>query len=183
MPNSENALAALDELDFTILSHLQQDGRKSFSDIAKELDLAVNTVRYRVSKLVDSGTLHFYAFVNPLDLNFNAISEIQVKVSPSRLIESVAIAISEIAETSFVVMVTGEFDLLVEANCQDSRHLLDLLNRFHQIEGVVDTRTYTYLKVFKWHQPDLGKIREERMETLAGDADTNKQASPRIRSR
>ena len=152
----------LDQLDYAILSLLQVDGRKSFTDVAKELDVAVNTVRYRVTKLVESGTLHFYSFVNPLDLGFNAIAEIQIQVSPSRLIEQVATHISELEEISFVVMVTGESDLLVEANCLDSGHLRELLNRLHQIEGVENTRTRTYLKVYKWHQPDLGKILERR---------------------
>lgn len=172
----------MDELDFSILSLLQKDGRMSFSDIAKELNVASNTIRYRITKLLETGTLHFYAFVNPLDLNFNAISEIQISISPSRLIEQVGQKIAEMEEVSFVVMATGEADLLVEVNCQDTQHLRDVLARLHLIEGVEKTKTCTYLKVFKWHQPDLGKIREQRGKLILVENSDSSVSTP-IRSR
>lgn len=183
MSSIDDFTVELDRLDYAILSRLQEDGRKSFSDIAKELDIAVNTVRYRISKLVESETLHFYAFVNPLHLDFDAISEIQIKVSPPRLVEQAASVISELTEVSFVVMVMGEFDLLVEVNCQDNNHLVDLLGRIAEVDGVVDTRTCTYLKVFKWHQPDLGKIREQRAQDIAAKTADNGHGNSNIRSR
>ena len=176
MTTPTNSSTNLDEMDFAILSLLQKDGRMSFTDIAKELDVAANTIRYRITKLIETGTLHFYAFVNPLDLNFNAISEIQISISPSRLIERAGQKIAEMEEVSFVVMATGEADLLVEVNCQDTQHLRDVLDRLHLIEGVEKTKTSTYLKVFKWHQPDLGKIREQRGKLIPVDdknADTS----------
>jgi Lrp/AsnC family transcriptional regulator for asnA, asnC and gidA len=173
----------LDEMDFAILSLLQEDGRMSFTDIAKELDVAANTIRYRVTKLIETVSLHFFAFVNPLELNFNAISEIQISISPSRLIEQVGKKIAEIEEVSFVVMATGEADLLVEANCQDTQHLRDVLNHLHQIEGVEKTKTCTYLKVFKWHQPDLGKIRERRSNLIPVNDEDSAGSDSIIRNR
>ena len=180
IPN--NTRANLDETDFAILSLLQEDGRMSFTDIAKELNVAANTIRYRVTKLIEAGTLHFYAFVNPLDLDFNAISEIQISITPSRLIETVGKKIAEMDEVSFVVMATGEADLLIEVNCQDAHHLRDVLARLHLIEGIEKTKTSTYLKVLKWHQPDLGKILKQRgMQLSNGNGgDTN---STSVRSR
>jgi len=181
MTSPTDSSANLDEMDFAILSLLQRDGRISFTDIAKRLDVSVNTVRYRVTKMIEADTLHFYAFVDPLHLSFSAISEIQISVLPSKLIEKVAHAIAAIEETSFVAMITGDADLLVEVNCQDTHHLRDVLDQLHQIEGVVKTKTCTYLKVFKWYQPDLGKIRKRRAKLISVD-DSNVSAS-HIRNR
>lgn len=185
MTTPDSNLKNLDEMDFAILSLLQKDGRMSFTDIAKELDVAANTIRYRITKLIETVSLHFFAFVNPLELNFNAISEIQISISPSKLAEQAGQKIAELEEVSFVVMTTGEVDLLVEVNCQDTQHLRDVLNRLHQIEGVEKTKIYTYLKVFKWHQPDLGKIREKRSNLIPVNSETelDRTTNPIIRNR
>ena len=54
----------IDETDIDIIRHLQ-DGRKSFKRIAEELSLAENTVRSRVTKLIESGVLQITGSVVP----------------------------------------------------------------------------------------------------------------------
>jgi Lrp/AsnC family transcriptional regulator for asnA, asnC and gidA len=48
---------ALSEIDIGILEKLQEDGRASYSAIARELGIAESTVRYRVEKLRESGVI------------------------------------------------------------------------------------------------------------------------------
>ena len=53
-------------------------------------------------------------------------------------------------EVSYVVVVSGSFDLLMEVVCEDDDHLLTLLNdKVRAIPGVRTTETFTYLKLFK----------------------------------
>jgi predicted transcriptional regulator len=44
----------LDKIDKRILSILQEDSRRSFVDLAKDLDLSETAMRNRVKKLVDT---------------------------------------------------------------------------------------------------------------------------------
>ena len=46
----------IDRTSIDIIRHLK-DGRKSFAQIARELDVAENTVRSRVNRLIDEGVL------------------------------------------------------------------------------------------------------------------------------
>jgi len=151
---------SLDELDFAILSQLQEDGRKSFSEIGKELGVAANTIGYRVARLVEAGTLHFYGRVNPLHAGLDAYAEIHISVEPSKRLEAVVQEISEYPEVSFLVMTAGEYELIVEVMCRDNQHLTDLLNqRLRKIPGIQKTKTIVILDVIKFRQPDLKTLR------------------------
>jgi len=44
-------MAELDELDVKILTHLQEDGRQSFRDIAKTTHISVPTIASRVERM------------------------------------------------------------------------------------------------------------------------------------
>jgi Lrp/AsnC family transcriptional regulator for asnA, asnC and gidA len=149
-----------DELDFAILAHLQNDGRKSFTDIAKELDIATNTVRNRVNRMVKENIMTIIARVHPYHAGFDAFADIRVSVEPSNLIETVASKISEFPEVSFVAMLSGEYDLILEVMCRDNQHLSEFVEKIHQIEGVSNTTTMIILKVFKFEQPDLRALSE-----------------------
>ena len=52
--------------------------------------------------------------------------------------------------SSYVVVVSGSFDLLMEVVCEDDDHLLALLNdKVRTIPGVRSTETFTYLRLYK----------------------------------
>jgi len=154
---------ALDDLDFAILSQLRENGRKPFSEIARNLDVAVNTVRNRVARMVENGTLNFVGRVNPLHAGFHAYASIFVRVEPSNLVEEVAQKLADFPEVSFVCMAAGDFDLWMDVMCRDNQHLTELLtNRLQKIPGVVTTKTVFILKVFKYGQPDLKTLRQEK---------------------
>ena len=63
---------ALDELDFSILSCLQQDGRMSFTVIAEKLSVSIGTVRSRFNKLIEDGTINIIGRVNPDKVGFQS---------------------------------------------------------------------------------------------------------------
>jgi Lrp/AsnC family transcriptional regulator for asnA, asnC and gidA len=145
----------IDELDFVILAHLQEDGRKSFTQIAKELDIAVGTVRNRVIKLIENKTLRIVARVDPHRVGFKAPATIMISIFPENLAES-SEAIASFPEVSYVSIVTGPYNVMVDVMCRDARHLTDfLVHRLAKIKGVRDYQTLLILHVFQFAQPDL----------------------------
>lgn len=62
----------LDDIDIGIVTSLQQDGRKSFRQIARELDISTPTVQARYQRLVNIGLIKS---VSPVIDSTNVIDE------------------------------------------------------------------------------------------------------------
>lgn len=137
--------ASLDDLDRALVAALQADGRESFRNIARRLNVAEGTIRNRYERLSDAGVLDVVGVTNPLALGFDAMAMVGVKTSGRP--QQVADELSEMEEVSYVVIVAGQFDLLVEVVCTDHAHLLEMTERLRALEGVVTTDTFVYLKL------------------------------------
>jgi Lrp/AsnC family transcriptional regulator for asnA, asnC and gidA len=145
----------LDEIDFSILSFLQQDGRMSFTVIAEKLDVSIGTIRTRFNRLIEDGTINIIGRVNPEKVGFHAYAHIAVYIRPASLKEKIAQKISKLPEVSFLASTSGDYDLEVDVMCRDNDHLLEFINHISAIEGVNQAKTTIYFKVYKYAQPDL----------------------------
>jgi Lrp/AsnC family transcriptional regulator for asnA, asnC and gidA len=140
--------APLDETAKAIISQLQSDGRKSYSDIGKAIGLSEAAVRQRVQKLTESGILQIVAVTDPLQMGFNRQAMIGIRTNgDSRgLVEK----LTEMREIDYVVLTAGSFDILVEVVCEDDDELIELLHsKIRTLPGVVETETFVYLKLHK----------------------------------
>lgn len=150
----------LDELDFSILLQLQQDGRKSFTLMAQALDVSISTIRTRVSKLIEDKTIQIIGRVNPEKVGFHAYASIRISVRPANLIEKVANQLLELKEVSFLAITSGNYDLEVDVMCRDNDHLIQLINeKISPIEGIYNAKSDMYFKVLKYAQPDLNLLK------------------------
>lgn len=157
MPNNNGIY--IDDLDFAILSLVQEDGRMSFTDIAKSLGIAVGTVRNRFTKMIEEKTVQIIGRINPHHVGFNAPATITVSIEPQSL-ESAISEIAEFPEVSYLSVLTGEYDVMVDVMCRDANHLTDfLLKRLARVKGVKDFRTALILQIHKYAQPDLRMAR------------------------
>lgn len=152
---SVNGQNGLDQLDFDILSFLQQDGRMSFTVIAEKLNVSIGTVRTRFNKMIEDGTVNIIGRVDPDKVGFRCYAHIAVFVRPATLKEKVAKKIASLPEVSFLAMTSGDYDLEVDVMCRDNNHLVEFVNAISHIEGVHQTKTTIYFKVYKYAQPDL----------------------------
>ena len=137
----------LDEANRGIIEILQRDGRSGFSAIGRELGLSETAVRTRVHRLMDAGVLDVVAVTNPLKLGFDVMALVGVQAQAD--LDRVAREVSAWRETSYVVITSGSFDLVVEVVCEDNRHLLDIVQRMREIDGVKSTETFMYLDMVK----------------------------------
>jgi len=145
----------LDDLDFSILNYLQQDGRISFTVIAEKLNVSIGTIRTRFNRLIKEGTINIVGRVDPEKVGFRSYAHIAVFVRPATLKEAVAKKIAVMPEVSFLAMTSGPYDLEVNVMCRDNDHLLCFVNELSKIDGVYQTNTTIYFKVYKYAQPDL----------------------------
>lgn len=140
-----------DEIDHLILQTLQNDGRKSFSDLAKELGMAVSTISKRYMNLVDCGILTIIGRVEPERIGLNAYAAINVQVDTVANVERVAQELMALPEVSFLALRTGDFQLEINVMCRDNSHLMEILrNNMDKINHVRKYEINMYLKVYKW---------------------------------
>lgn len=155
----------MDKVDLAILSFLRKDARRSFTDIAAELDISEGTVRNRVARLMEKNTVQFIGLVDPNQLGFDAPAMIGVTVQ-SNLLEEAATEIARFPQVSYLVMTSGEYDLLVEVLCRDREHLADFLNQeLRQVKGILQTKTFMILRTFKMAYSADPTTLEQEFET------------------
>lgn len=139
----------LDAVDRQIIGALREDGRMSFAQIAKRLDVSAGMVRQRYLQMVEDNVLHVVPVTNVTLLGYNMMAMIGVEVDGNRMVE-IAREIAAFEEVIYLVICTGTYDLLVEVVCQDSEHLLRFLTeRLRSVPGVRSTETFTYLQIIK----------------------------------
>ena len=139
----------MDQIDLDIISFLQSDGRMPFTDIAKALGVSEGTVRNRVARLMHDRVLQIVGMVDPYRLGYDAPAIISISVQPP-LLNQVAKTISTFPEVSYLIMVSGEFDLLVEVLCKDRDHLANFLNeKLLKVAGILNTQTSMVLHTYK----------------------------------
>ncbi len=139
---------AVDDIDKAIIEQLQSDGRTPYTRLGLAVGLSEAAVRQRLARLIESGVVQVVAVTDPLTLGFHRMAMIGLKVEGDLRVASAAIA--EIPEVSYVVIVSGSFDLLMELVCEDDEHLLTILNdKVRAIPGIRSTETFTYLKIDK----------------------------------
>jgi Lrp/AsnC family transcriptional regulator for asnA, asnC and gidA len=140
--------AALDDVSKAIITELQQDGRRSYAAIAKEVGLSEAAVRQRVQRLIDGGVMQVVAVTDPTELGFERQAMIGIRATGE--LEPVADALSEMPEVDYVVIAAGSFDILVEVVCVSDDQLLQVISKqIRSIPGVVGTETFVYLKLRK----------------------------------
>lgn len=139
----------LDELDRKLIAALQVDGRTPFSSLAQDLGVSASSVRYRVQRLQDSGLFQIVGIANPLNIGFDRLALIGIKCEAGTA-PQVCEALAELPETSYVVLTSGGFDVMVEVVCRDIEHYTDLMfSTLQQVPGVVSTESFFVLKAHK----------------------------------
>jgi Lrp/AsnC family transcriptional regulator for asnA, asnC and gidA len=147
-PPDRSTPVVIDDVDKAIVEALQEDGRLPYTKLAKQVGLSEAAVRQRVQRLIESGVMQIVAVTDPMMLGFRRNAMIGLKVEGD--LRTVAHDIAAIPEVSYVVVVSGSFDLLMEVVCEDDDHLLTLLNdKVRTIAGVRSTESFTYLRLFK----------------------------------
>jgi Lrp/AsnC family transcriptional regulator for asnA, asnC and gidA len=138
----------LDATAKRIIELLQDDGRLSYSAIAKDVGLSEAAVRHRVQKLIDSGVMQVVAVTDPLQMGFARQAMIGIKVNGN--IREVAAELATMHQLDYIVITTGRFDILAEIVAESDDELLDIVSaQVGALDRVVSTETFVYLRLEK----------------------------------
>lgn len=138
-------MTTLDEVDFAILRVLSEDARSSNVSIAKAISSSEGTVRGRIKKMIDSGVIQSFT-VRVRGANVRAIIEVAVNEEMSTSIAGKEIL--EIDGVSEIAEVTGETDLLIYVNANDTHDLNRIIDKIRIVAGTKSTKTRVILNEY-----------------------------------
>ncbi len=139
----------LDRVDQEIVRQLQQDGRRSYREMARSIDVSEGTVRWRVKRLQDTGALRIAAIADPFRLGYTVLASMFLKVSADQ-VEHVVATLVDWQEVVYVSSCTGRVDIYTQVVCRSHEDLWELVaQRIPAIGGVLETETLMELKVHK----------------------------------
>jgi len=138
----------LDPIDEELIRQLQRDGRRPYTQLAKEVGLSEAAVRQRVQRLLEAGVMQVVAVTDPLSLGLARQAMVGIRVQGDA--RAVADRLSELDEVVYVVLTAGPVDLLAEVVAASDDDLLRVLNdAIRAIPGVTYTETSIYLSLRK----------------------------------
>jgi Lrp/AsnC family transcriptional regulator for asnA, asnC and gidA len=147
----------VDDLDRQLIKLLQGNGRRSNTEMARELSVTETTVRNRVARLLEEGLINIVAVPTPRAVGMTLSAIIGISVELQRL-SAVADVLVGYSEVRYVGLSTGRFDILVEAFFTDHEHLLAFVSdKLGRLAGVTGAETSLILRVrkfsYEWEIP------------------------------
>lgn len=138
----------LDELDHGIIKYMAEDGRISFAELSKNLQVTEKTIRLRYKNLLEKEILGVVGIVNPIAVGLKAGAIIQMKVK-SRSIAKVIEGLKRIPAIRYITVTSGEYPLLVQITVKDQEKITEVVYAINDIEEVTAVNTIIQLDVFK----------------------------------
>jgi len=143
-------MSKVDALDKRIIIALEDDGRRPYRDIAREIGVAEATVRSRVNKLIDRGMIHITAVGDPLRLGVEVAAISLIRVRPGHIIAA-ANLLASFPNVRFVGTSFGSADIIIQtlhSSAQELHHFIaDQVPK--AIPEVISTETFQLAEVLK----------------------------------
>jgi Lrp/AsnC family transcriptional regulator for asnA, asnC and gidA len=140
----------LDPIDSKIIKMLQDDGRRSYSEIAEAVDRTEVTIRRRVRRLINEGIIkRFTVILDPLKIGRKIRTIIRVKTSmkEATVVADKLKGYDEVEEAYFL---DGACGLMLKVTVDDLAHLRQFLeNRLGKISGLGEVETCIVLETIK----------------------------------
>jgi len=137
----------LDRTDKEILRHLLEDARKTYTDIAKDLQVSPGTVHVRVKKMEKAGIIRGASLQLDYDvLGYSFIAFVGIYLSKTSSTHDVIEALKVIPEVMVAHIATGRFGIFAKIRSQDTKHAKDIIFQISDIPGVTNTETMIALE-------------------------------------
>ena len=139
----------MDEIDLGILEMLNENARKSFRQMARDLKVSMNTISKRVKAMEDAGIILRYAPVmDSQKLGYDILAIVGVRISKGKQIETEN-KISRHERVYAVYDITGDWDTIIMARFKNRYELNQFIKTIQSIEYIERTYTQIVLNVVK----------------------------------
>lgn len=132
----------LDRIDAQLLELLQEDGRRSYSDLGAAVGISGPAAHERVKKLEARGVIAGYmARVSPAAVGLALLAFTWVTQSPGTIATDLTDDFAAIPEIEACHHITGEADYLLKIRARDTRDLERVIRAVQTTRHVFTTET------------------------------------------
>ncbi|MBI2529913.1 MAG: Lrp/AsnC family transcriptional regulator [Candidatus Diapherotrites archaeon] len=139
----------LDKIDHKIIQKLLEDGRASFSAIAKEIALTDVAIKKRVERLKKRGIIsNISAELNLKVLGYENPIFVQIRTEMSKNKD----VIKRLKELDYIVelyQILGEYNLLAKLIVPNIESAETFINKLGTFDGILDVKTQVILTELK----------------------------------
>ena len=149
----------IDKIDLKIVNLLLEDGRKSASEIARQIgEVSERAVRYRIERMIEEDVIRLSAVVRPEALGLPIRADVWLEVDSDRIRE-VAQKMAEYENVTYVACSIGENDISIQVVAKDTDEVYRFVTEtIRKVPGVRRTTTSIVpliLKdVYQWRAPE-----------------------------
>ncbi len=158
---------ALDKVDRQIITALARDGRRSYREIGRALDISEGTVRKRVARLQEDGLVRVTLVGNPLSMGVGVGAMILLRVKPGH-VRSTADALVKYPNVRFVSLSFGKGDVILQTLNKDVADLHHFVSETipEAAPHVTSTETFQLAEILKsaWTWGDWFEYLEDGSE-------------------
>lgn len=140
----------IDETDRLILQLLSENGRMSYVDIGKQLNLSRVSIRERVNQLIEGGVIEkFSVVINSEKVGKSVSAFFEVDCEPSSLVR-VAETLANNPSVASCYQMTGPSTLHMHVLVEDFIRLENFINEeLYSLEGITRVESHILLRRFK----------------------------------
>lgn len=134
---------SLDATDVKILNMLIENGRISYTDIAKEVGMKPPSVIDRIKKMESEGVIFDYtARANYRKLNYDVVAFVGIVIDNPIHIDDFESRLKDCdPDVVECYHVTGDFTLLMKVITKNTNTLANIIKKLRTFSGVVNTNT------------------------------------------
>ncbi len=137
------------DLDDEIIKLLQQDSRKSYREIAKQLNISHVSVSSKVKALEESGIIKGYTAITDPDKLNNYPLCLRIAAGNGSDLSNIGEEIADFPEMNVVMRVSGDCELLALAMCRNRESALKLLDEINKTKGIGRVESHIVLEAIK----------------------------------
>ena len=143
----------IDEIDMQIVEKLAKNGRLPFSKIAQEIGVSTDTVSKRYEKLKKNHFIKVSIQINPAELGYQAILDIEIALSNQSKTREIVEKLSKISGVTYLVKISGTFDLTLVALVKDCKDIIEINEEIAKIPNVKRVDASLRILPSRWPSP------------------------------
>jgi len=140
------ALSHIDAIDERILRLLQENARRTFGDIGREVGLSAPAVKRRIDRLEATGVIRGYtALVDHAHLGQSVEAFAELRFAGSTRVDDIEDIALDVPEVHAIFTVAGDPDALAWIRVSDVQNLKRVIDRLRSSGKVTGTKTLMVL--------------------------------------
>lgn len=131
----------LDGIDRSLIAALRKNARSPISSLAAELNLSRATVKQRIDRLCENGTIRRFTIEVEIGDTAQAVRAVVMIGLEGSLSRAVIRALSKLPAIVRIHTTNGVWDLVAEIECQNLRDFDAVLRQIREVRGVLNSES------------------------------------------